>query len=47
MLTKQGVIPVDYHMQEFVEVIRQTAPNGVGEEEFELGLVVLRGSALV
>jgi NADPH:quinone reductase-like Zn-dependent oxidoreductase len=54
-LTEMGVIPIDYHTQDFVEVIRQAEPdgldfvfNGMGEEYIERGLRVLRrGGTLV
>lgn len=54
-LTELGAIPIDYHTQDFVEVIRQAEPegldfvfNGMGEEYFERGLAVLRrGGVLV
>lgn len=54
-LTDLGAIPIDYHTQDFVEVIRQAEPegldfvfNGMGEEYFEGGLAVLRrGGVLV
>ena len=48
-LTDLGAVPIDYHTQNFVEVIRQAEPegldfvfNGMGEEYFERGLAVLR-----
>jgi NADPH:quinone reductase-like Zn-dependent oxidoreductase len=48
-LTELGAIPIDYHTQDFVEVIRQAEPggldyvfNGMAEEYFERGLAVLR-----
>lgn len=55
VLTEHGATPIDYHTQDFVEVIRQAEPegldfvfNGMGEEYFERGLAVLRrGGALV
>ncbi|MCJ7622970.1 MAG: medium chain dehydrogenase/reductase family protein [Anaerolineaceae bacterium] len=54
-LTEMGAIPIDYHTQDFVDVIRAAEPdgidyvfNGMGEEYFERGLAVLqRGGALV
>ncbi|HUW95526.1 MAG TPA: medium chain dehydrogenase/reductase family protein [Anaerolineae bacterium] len=54
-LTDLGAIPIDYHTQDVVEVIRRAEPegldfvfNGMGEEYFERGLAVLRrGGALV
>jgi NADPH:quinone reductase-like Zn-dependent oxidoreductase len=49
LLAKYGATPIDYHTQDFVEVIRQTQPggldfvfNGMGEEYFERGLAALR-----
>jgi NADPH:quinone reductase-like Zn-dependent oxidoreductase len=55
ILTEYGARPIDYHTQDFVEVIRQAEPegidyvfNGMGEETFERGLAVLRrGGVLV
>lgn len=55
LLTEYGATPIDYHTQDFVEVIRQAEPegidyvfNGMGEEYFEGGLAVLRrGGVLV
>jgi NADPH:quinone reductase-like Zn-dependent oxidoreductase len=55
ILTELGAVPIDYHTQDFVEVIRQAEPNGIdfvfngmGEEYTERGLAVLRrGGALV
>ncbi len=48
-LTELGAIPIDYHTQDFVQVIRQAEPegldfvfNGMAEEYFERGLAVLR-----
>ena len=54
-LTALGAIPIDYHTEDFVQVIRQAEPegldfvfNGMGEEYFEGGLAVLRrGGVLV
>jgi len=54
-LTEYGATPIDYHTQDFVEVIRHAEPegidfvfNGMGEEYVERGLAVLRrGGALV
>ncbi len=54
-LTELGAVPIDYHTQDFVEVIRQTEPdgidfvfNGMGEEYITRGLTVLRrGGSLV
>jgi NADPH:quinone reductase-like Zn-dependent oxidoreductase len=49
LLTEYGATPIDYHTQDFVEVIREAEPegidyvfNGMGEEYFERGLAVLR-----
>jgi NADPH:quinone reductase-like Zn-dependent oxidoreductase len=55
LLTEQGAIPIDYHTQDFVQVIRQAEPNGldfvfdgVGGANVERGLAVLRrGGQLV
>lgn len=55
ILAEYGATPIDYHTQDFVEVIRQAEPggidyvfNGMGEETFERGLAVLRrGGVLV
>ena len=55
VLTEHGATPIDYHTQDFVEVIRQAEPNGIdfvfngmGEEYIDHGLAVLRrGGALV
>jgi len=48
-LLEYGAIPIDYHTQDFVEVISDAEPdgldyvfNGMGEEYFERGLAVLR-----
>ena len=54
-LTELGAIPIDYHTQDFVEVIRPAEPdgldfvfNGMGEEYLGRGLAVLRrGGTLV
>jgi NADPH:quinone reductase-like Zn-dependent oxidoreductase len=54
-LTEYGATPIDYHTQDFVEVIRHVEPegidfvfNGMGEEYCERGLAVLRrGGVLV
>jgi NADPH:quinone reductase-like Zn-dependent oxidoreductase len=54
-LTQYGAIPIDYHTQDFVEVLREIEPegldyvfNGMGEEYLERGLKVLqRGGVLV
>ncbi|MCP8310024.1 MAG: medium chain dehydrogenase/reductase family protein [Candidatus Methylarchaceae archaeon HK01M] len=55
VLTELGVIPIDYHTQDFVEVIRQAEPdgldfvfNGMGDDYIGRGLKVLRrGGTLV
>jgi NADPH:quinone reductase-like Zn-dependent oxidoreductase len=55
ILTEYGVTPIDYHTQDFVEVLHQAEPkgidfvfNGMDEEYFKLGLAVLRrGGVLV
>jgi NADPH:quinone reductase-like Zn-dependent oxidoreductase len=55
ILTEYGATPIDYHTQDFVEVIRKAEPggidyvfNGMGEETFERSLAVLRrGGVLV
>lgn len=55
ILEEYGATPIDYHTQDFVEVIRKAVPegidyvfNGMGEEYFERGLAVLRrGGVLV
>jgi NADPH:quinone reductase-like Zn-dependent oxidoreductase len=55
VLTELGAIPIDYHTQDFVEVIRQAEPNGLdfvfdgmGGEDGARGLAVLRrGGKLV
>ena len=55
ILTEYGATPIDYHTQDFVEVILQAEPegidyvfNGMGEETFERSLAVLRrGGVLV
>jgi len=54
-LAEYGAIPIDYHIQDFVEVIHKAEPegidyvfNGMGEEYYERGLSVLRrGGVLV
>lgn len=54
-LAEYGAVPIDYHTQDFVEVIRRAEPdglnyvfNGMGEEQFERGLSVLgRGGLFV
>lgn len=55
ILRAYGVVPIDYHSQDFVQVIREAEPqgldyvfNGMGEETFGPGLAVLkRGGVLV
>jgi NADPH:quinone reductase-like Zn-dependent oxidoreductase len=55
LLTDLGATPIDYHAQDFVEVIRQAEPNGLdfvfdgmGGEYSDRGLTVLkRGGKLV
>ncbi|MFB0517626.1 MAG: medium chain dehydrogenase/reductase family protein [Candidatus Neomarinimicrobiota bacterium] len=54
-LTEYGATPIDYHTQDFVDVLRQAEPNGLdfvfngmGEEYLKRGLAVLRrGGTLV
>lgn len=55
ILAEYGATPIDYHTQDFVEVIHRAEPggidyvfNGMGEETFERSLAVLRrGGVLV
>ena len=55
ILKEYGAIPIDYHTQDFVEVLRQLEPeginyvfNGMDEEYFKPGLAVLkRGGVFV
>jgi NADPH:quinone reductase-like Zn-dependent oxidoreductase len=54
ILTEYGATPIDYHTQDFAEVIRQAEPegidyvfNGMGEETFEKSLAVLRGGGVL
>ena len=55
ILNKYGAIPIDYHTQDYTEVLRQEEPdgidyvfNGMGEEVWERSLKVLRrGGVLV
>ena len=55
LLIEYGATPIDYHSQDFVEVIRRAEPegidyvfNGMDEDTFERSLVVLkRGGVLV
>jgi len=49
MLAEYGAIPIDYHAQDFVQILRQAEPsgldfvfNGMSDEYFERGLAVLR-----
>lgn len=55
ILAEYGATPIDYHAQDFVEVIRDAEPegldfvfNGMGEKYFERSLAILkRGGVLV
>lgn len=55
VLAEYGATPIDYHTQDFVDVLRRAEPggldfvfNGMGEEAFGRGLAVLRrGGVLV
>jgi NADPH:quinone reductase-like Zn-dependent oxidoreductase len=54
ILAEYGATPIDYHTQDFVEVIRQTEPeginyvfNGMGEETYERSLAVLRRGGML
>jgi NADPH:quinone reductase-like Zn-dependent oxidoreductase len=55
VLNEYGATPIDYHTQDFVEIIRRAEPegldfvfNGMGDEYFERGLAMLRrGGVLV
>jgi NADPH:quinone reductase-like Zn-dependent oxidoreductase len=54
LLREYGAIPIDYHTQDFVGLIRAAEPggiayvfNGMGEEYFERGLAVLRRGGLL
>ena len=55
ILAEYGATPIDYHAQDFVEVVRDAEPegldfvfNGMGEEYFERSLAILkRGGVLV
>jgi len=54
ILTAYGAIPIDYHSQDFVEVIRKEEPdgidyvfNGMGEEVFTRGMKVLRRGGIL
>jgi NADPH:quinone reductase-like Zn-dependent oxidoreductase len=49
LLTEYGAVPIDYHTQDFVEVIRQAEPegldavlDGIGGDYFDRGVAVLR-----
>ena len=54
MLTEYGAIPIDYHTQDFVAVLREAEPggldfvfNGMGEETFGRGLAALRRGGML
>lgn len=55
ILAEYGVTPIDYHTEDFVQVLKKTEPegidyvfNGMDEQYFERGLAVLRrGGVLV
>jgi NADPH:quinone reductase-like Zn-dependent oxidoreductase len=55
LLRQYGAVPIDYHRQDFVQVLHEREPlgidfvfNGMAEEQFERGLSVLRrGGVLV
>ena len=54
ILSEYGATPIDYHTQDFVEVIHHAEPsgldfvfNGMGEEYFERGLAVLRRGGIL
>jgi NADPH:quinone reductase-like Zn-dependent oxidoreductase len=54
ILAEYGAKPIDYHTQDFVEVIRQAEPagidyvfNGMGEETYERSLAVLRRGGML
>jgi NADPH:quinone reductase-like Zn-dependent oxidoreductase len=54
ILADYGATPIDYHTQDFVEVLRQAEPegidyvfNGMGEETFERALAVLRRGGIL
>jgi NADPH:quinone reductase-like Zn-dependent oxidoreductase len=54
ILAEYGAKPIDYHTQDFVEVIRKAEPdgidyvfNGMGEETFERSLAVLRRGGIL
>ncbi len=36
ILTEYGATPIDYHTQDFVEIIRQAEPDGLDNEEIPL-----------
>ncbi len=54
VLAEYGATPIDYHTQDFAEVIRKAEPegidyvfNGMGEEYFERSLAVLRRGGIL
>jgi NADPH:quinone reductase-like Zn-dependent oxidoreductase len=54
VLVEYGATPIDYHTQDFVQVLRQAEPdgidfvfNGMAEEFFERGLAVLRRGGIL
>ena len=54
ILAEYGATPIDYHTQDFVEVIRKAEPegidyvfNGMGEETYERSLAVLRRGGML
>jgi NADPH:quinone reductase-like Zn-dependent oxidoreductase len=54
ILTELGAIPIDYHTQDFVEVIHQAEPdgidfvfNGMGDDYIGRGLAVLRRGGML
>jgi NADPH:quinone reductase-like Zn-dependent oxidoreductase len=54
LLREYGAFPIDYHTQDFVDVLRTAEPggieyvfNGMGEEYFERGLAVLRRGGML
>jgi NADPH:quinone reductase-like Zn-dependent oxidoreductase len=53
-LTELGAMPIDYHTQDFVDVIHRAEPdgldfvfNGMGEDYIERGLAVLRRGGIL
>ena len=53
-LVAHGAVPIDYHTQDFVEIIKQDVPqglnfvfNGMGEEYFARGLAVLQPGGML